>query len=1252
MDKLKLITLNVNGIQSPLKRRALFEDLRRHNSDIILLQETHSTPAEEKIWLSEWGAGGLFSHGRSNARGVAILFSRGFNPIIEKKFADEDGRLLIIQFKGKDELFTVANLYAPTQSEAADQDLFIGKVDEALANLVVHNLFLGGDLNIQMAKNQAALGRRTAHASSYAAKLASLMEDYVLEDIWKLKNPLSTRGTFHRKSYSARLDYWMIPAALTPQASVKILPQPLSDHSMVILNVPLAEIKRGPGYWRFDNSLLTDPEFITAMSDHIQSIQQERLSNPNLQWEWTKYKIRTFCIQYKTTKNRERRRQTTLLENRLKFLAEENDLTSSPDVVEETASIKRELSEIYQTKASAVAFRTKARWALHGEKPTAYFLSLEKRLSKNNTITSLRNSDGHTITDSKDILNIEKEYFANIYKEDDMDLDPMEIIPLSEEEVPSISELHKLRINRPFTLQEFFEALKDLNKNKAPGTDGITPEFYIAFWESLKTEFFDSMEFSLHHGSLTDQQRTGIISLVPKKELDRQQLTNWRPITLLNTDTKILSKALAKRIQSCISEVISQDQTGFIRGRRITSNLLSIQSIIDHTDQTNSQGLLLALDYSKAFDTVRWSLIDCALQLFGFGEFIITVVATLFNNIKTHASNAGFTSDPFFPTRGIRQGCCASPSLFVLAVELMAIMVRKNADIKGISVAGNMSKISQYADDATFLLQDEASLDHLLSSLDTFSHLSGLRMNNHKSHLLLLGNHKDPPPSIRGIQVSDKVKILGIFFKSKMEEDEHYRWNFAPRLEQIKKVCGNWMNRNMSLKGKVTLINALMISVLQYPCACSYTPTRVLVEFKKVVTDFLWGGKRSKIAYNLIIQETDKGGLKMADLETRLQTIHLGLIRQIWLEPDSPWARVWAQALHTQDLKTATLHKTSLLTALPRQYQLLTHVLKTWSKYHLYDPQTESEVQDEPLWQNKNIAISMKPILWPSWRNARIVCINDLLHATESRFLSHLEISNKYKIQCSFLQCLQLRSAIPCQWKRLLLGPARAEVNLKPSIKAFDGKVVQVSETSAKKIYSAILPFKIPTISSKAKWNALYPVDRDEEDYWKDIYTSPYRATKEPKLQAFQYRIIHRTIPCNRYLCNIRIKPSDKCTHCNQDATDTLQHFFFTCVRVRSFWHSVSLWLSAEANLHIHVSEREFILGVPSTTLNAKTINFIVILAKFYIFRQKLFHHANLDLTHFLRELRCKLNVEKYNYAQEKKSHKFKPWEQIYKALG
>lgn len=148
----------------------------------------------------------------------------------------------------------------------------------------------------------------------------------------------------------------------------------------------------------------------------------------------------------------------------------------------------------------------------------------------------------------------------------------------------------------------------------------------------------------------------------------------------------------------CIKDVVQLDQTGFVRGRTIGSNILTIQEVINQVNIDESTGLLLAMDYTKAFDTIRWSLIQKALDLFNFGDFLSSAVNILFTDVKTSIYNAGHSSGYFFPSRGIRQGCCCSPSLFILAVELLANLIRSSPSLEGITVAGQQVRISQYAD--------------------------------------------------------------------------------------------------------------------------------------------------------------------------------------------------------------------------------------------------------------------------------------------------------------------------------------------------------------------------------------------------------------------------------------------------------------------------------------------------------------------------------------------------------------------------
>lgn len=147
---------------------------------------------------------------------------------------------------------------------------------------------------------------------------------------------------------------------------------------------------------------------------------------------------------------------------------------------------------------------------------------------------------------------------------------------------------------------------------------------------------------------------------------------------------------------------------------------------MDHTFVKVNTGLLLAVDYVKAFDTIRWDLIYEAHEIFDISYM------HLFKDVKSCICNAGLSSDFFSPERGVRQGCCSSNSLFILTIELLSIMVLESIEICSLNVAWKTFKISQYADDA------------LLIPLEKFSTLSGLRINTHKSHLLLLGIHFHP----------------------------------------------------------------------------------------------------------------------------------------------------------------------------------------------------------------------------------------------------------------------------------------------------------------------------------------------------------------------------------------------------------------------------------------------------------------------------------------------------------------------------
>ena len=361
------------------------------------------------------------------------------------------------------------------------------------------------------------------------------------------------------------------------------------------------------------------------------------------------------------------------------------------------------------------------------------------------------------------------------------------------------------------TKTECEEALKSMNADKTPGTDGLPAEFYKVFWDDISTHLLSSLNFAYESGCLSITQRRGIIKLIPKKSIEPFYIKNWRPITLLNTDYKIAAKAIANRIKTVLPKLINNDQTGFMKGRFIGENIRLIDGIIQYATQHNVPGLLLFIDFEKAFDSLEWPFIFDTLRFFGFGPSLINWVRTFYCNIESCVLNNGWSSNFFQPQRGVRQGCPLSPYLFILAAEVLAKTVRNNKSIRGFSLGNDEVKISQYADDTTLILDgSEKSLTSAIQILDDFGKISGLKLNDSKTEALWIGSKigkKFKWPKY-------KVKTLGLWLST--DPDTALRLNYNEKTENIRKLLSCWKYCRLTLLGKITVLNSLTASQLVY----------------------------------------------------------------------------------------------------------------------------------------------------------------------------------------------------------------------------------------------------------------------------------------------------------------------------------------------------------------------------------------------------------------------------------------------------
>ena len=320
-------------------------------------------------------------------------------------------------------------------------------------------------------------------------------------------------------------------------------------------------------------------------------------------------KVRDVFIKYGTTKKRNLRKEQEEIEISITTLEEQ--LTHSDVNDKQKKQIwcdiegkKRELERIIEYQTKGAILRSKSRWYNEGEKNTKYFLNLEKRHCKQATITQLKVSEDDFISTDKEILLECENFYKNLYtsKVDTKKNADAFFPPLEEQK--RLSQEEQSLCEGPLSKKECLEALKSMASEKTPGSDGLPCEFYKVFWNDLAEILLNALNFSFETGQLSISQRRGIVKLIPKKDAELILIKNWRPLTLLNCDYKIASKAIASRIKTFLPKLISDDQTGFLKGRCISENIRLLDIVIKYTEGRKIPGLLLFIDFEKAFDTL------------------------------------------------------------------------------------------------------------------------------------------------------------------------------------------------------------------------------------------------------------------------------------------------------------------------------------------------------------------------------------------------------------------------------------------------------------------------------------------------------------------------------------------------------------------------------------------------------------------------------------------------------------------------
>ena len=1217
-DKIRINSFNSRGMRNTSKRHSILHWLKNTHLGITLIQESHSVLTDEQKWQKEWGGQIYFSHGEFNARGVATLIPKEYNNRFEyiEGHKDNNGRFLLISCKIDNIPLIIINIYAPTKDKQNDQINFIQNIKEKIDEYSGQNLILGGDYNTYLNIELDKKGGKQEQYTNYNNIIHSMCNELNLVDIWRIRNPIAKIFTRRENSKSgliqSRLDYLLISNSLSYLITdTEIKPGLLSDHSIVNIILELAGTgRRGRGYWKFNNDLLTDLEYIELIKSVIKKSKNEtEIIDKCLLWEHTKCQIRTETTRYSI--KRAKIQNETIKQLSAKIESMETNLDIQTDKqnpqYNEYLQIKGEWEKLIKKKNDGIILRSKAKWSEEGEKNTKYFMNLEKRNYNQKCIKKLIKSDGTEITDPKDIIEEQRRFYEDLYSsklkntKDQTNYDEYFLsnnIPKLDEELKNLCELE-------LTLEECGKALKQLENNKSPGADGLTTNFYKFFWPDVKNLVHDSYIYSQNNGKLSYYQKLGILNIMPKENKDIRFLKNWRPISLLTTDYKILTKTLASRLQKVLPSLINTDQVGYMKNRFIGQNVRTIFDLMEITDIESIEAYIAQIDFEKAFDSIEWPFLFKTLKTFGFGENFINWIKIFYNDIYSCVGNNGFYSNYFKLTRSIRQGCPISALLFLLVAEILAINIRNNKSIKGIQIINEEFKISLMADDTTLFLADIASLTHSIYTFKKFGECSGLKLNLQKTEIIPIGKAANKiitlPENLNTIKIQNgPFKALGVWYT--YNQEELLKLNIDERIKKLSTILNIWRSRHLSLKGKITIIKTLAIPQIQFLFNMIYIPENVIKKIDTIIYDFLWNSKPPKIKKSTIIAPINEGGLGMVDTNSIHQSAKIGWIKRLFDPTKGKWKTLMLQMLNTtlQDLNK----NLEILPNNKAKTKFHTQILLAWTALHEDNPTTVHEILNEYVSKNKHIKIQGKYITKENFSitNIENLKIYDLVD-NQCHFLSLCVLNQNLKSNLKQLQVMSLISAIPKLWKEKLktysepIQIQKLIMNPEPHIR-IGLKFIPIQKIKNKQIVNKLLSSLTKPPTSVETWINIYPFLEKED--WKQIYHRTFKITRETYLQSFQYKILNRITNCNDKLYKWKIKPTNKCDECGE--VDSIEHHFYYCKTSTTFWNRLKSWMVGNLGFGIGLTVCEVIFGIPIyNNSDFKIINFLILIGKWYL---------------------------------------------------
>ncbi|XP_057426328.1 uncharacterized protein LOC130719736 [Lotus japonicus] len=574
---------------------------------------------------------------------------------------------------------------------------------------------------------------------------------------------------------------------------------------------------------------------------------------------------------------------------------------SSLDLRKKRFDILNGLWQEYRVEEVKWRQKSRLKWLKEGDKNSAFFHSISKKRQYRKNISKLV-VEGNTIHEPNQIKAAILNHFKSFFTREDKQRPKIRCNNLAR-----INPMERRSLEAAFTEEEIWNVLKSCDGNKAPGPDG----FCSVLGDVLR--FFHEFHTS---GKLAKGLNAAFISLIPKHH-HPQTAADFRPISLIGSAYKLISKVLSARLQVVLPSLISENQFAFTKGRQISDCILIANEVVDLLNKKQGGGFLLKLDFAKAYDNIDWDFLLDLLKEMNFGDKWITWIS----NCITTASLAILVNDTpteFFKIeKGLRQGDPLSPLLFNICANGLSCLLNQVLGeelFSGVRIGPELAiNHLQFADDTLlFCENNQEQLDILCNIVVSFLFASGLKINLSKSLIIGCNVPKETTRRLVSTYGWSIGKLPILYLGAPLGGNPRRTSFWGGMLDKLRNKARSWNSKYISLSGRLTLMKYALCAIPLYLMGNFKAPIGVIGEAEKILRAFLWGKdeggrKIAWIPWALICQSKESGGLGVGFLTWKNRALLLKWAWRYGIERQSLWRKVITEK-YGLDSRSMMLH--------------------------------------------------------------------------------------------------------------------------------------------------------------------------------------------------------------------------------------------------------------------------------------------------------------------------------------------------------